>query len=272
MKHSKIDTGHCAIAITDSEGAGPAVLMIHGNSSCRQVFRNQLEGEAGRAYRCIAMDLPGHGGSGDARDPEQSYTMPGYADAALELMAALGIGRYAVLGWSLGGHIGIEMIARSDAIAGLMISGSPPVSKDPDSVNQGFLPSEHMHLAGQNVFSEAEADAYAHATCGVNAPFEPFLLDAVRRTDGRAREIMFGAFVAGKGVDQADVVATSKTPLAIVNGADEPFVNNAFVSAQSYANLWDGRVHLLEAAGHAPFWEAPERFDPLLLRFLSDVL
>lgn len=272
MKHHQIGTSHCAIAVSDSEGPAPAVLMIHGNSSCKEVFRNQLQGEVGRSYRCIAMDLPGHGGSADADDPKRSYTMPGYADAALELMTVLGIERYAVLGWSLGGHVGIEMIARSDAVAGLMISGSPPVSKDPESLGQGFLPSEHMHLAGQNVFSDAEAEAYAHATCGINAPFEPFLLDAVKRTDGRAREIMFAAFGAGEGVDQAEIAATNATALAIVNGADEPFVNNAFVTAQSYANLWDDKVYLLDNAGHAPFWEAPDRFDPLLLRFLRDTL
>ena len=53
------------IAIAESEGRGPAVLLIHGNSSCKQVFRNQLQGAIGREYRLIAMDLPGHGDSSD---------------------------------------------------------------------------------------------------------------------------------------------------------------------------------------------------------------
>ena len=64
--------------------------MIHGNSSCKEVFRNQLEGGIGSAFRCIAMDLPGHGRSDDARDPEKTYSMPGYADTAIELMETLG--------------------------------------------------------------------------------------------------------------------------------------------------------------------------------------
>jgi pimeloyl-ACP methyl ester carboxylesterase len=269
QRQQTIPTSHCAIAIAESPGEGPPVLLIHGNSSCKEVFRNQMEGDIGRRYRLIAMDLPGHGRSEDARDPERTYCMSGYADAVVEVLRAVGIDRTAMLGWSLGGHIGIDMAARHDSLQALMISGTPPVGKD--EVSQGFLPSEHMGLAGQEVFSEAEADAYAHATCGINAPFEDFLLEAVKRTDGRARRYMFKAFAEGKGVDQRAGVGCSPIPLAVVNGGAEPFVNNAFVESVSYANLWEGRVHILEGIGHAPFWEAPDVFDPILERFLADV-
>jgi pimeloyl-ACP methyl ester carboxylesterase len=30
-------------------------------------------------------------------------------------------------------------------------------------------------------------------------------------------------------------------------------------------------VHILEGLGHAPFWEAPDRFDPIFARFLAEV-
>lgn len=266
-----IETSHGAIAIAESAGEGPPVLLIHGNSSCKEVFGHQLEGEIGRRYRLIAMDLPGHGGSEDARNPEATYNIPGYADTVSEVLADLGIESAAVMGWSLGGHIGIDMIGRYPAVRALMISGAPPVGKGEGQLAAGFLPSEHLGLAGQEVFSEEDADSYAHATCGANAPFEDFLLAAARRTDGRARAMMVGAFAGGVGADQRRIVETSNVPLAIVNGGDEPFVNNAFVKSVGYANLWDGQVHILEGVGHAPFWEAPDRFDPIFARFLADV-
>ena len=271
MKQQTVETSHARIAVTDSEGAGPDVLLIHGNSSCKEVFRHQLEREIGRRYRCVAIDLPGHGASSDATDPQRTYTMPGYADTAIEVLDKLGIGKVAVVGWSLGGHIGIEMLPRSNDIAGLLITGTPPVGKGQESVAAGFLPSEHMGLAGQEVFSDAEAELYAHATCGINAPFEPFLLDAVRRTDGRARRLMFEAFLAGVGSDQRQIVETSQVPLCVANGGAEPFVNNDYCRTIAYANLWHGRVHIFPGVGHAPFWEAPADFDAVLGRFLADV-
>ncbi len=266
-----IDTSHADIAVTVSEGTGPAVLLIHGNSSCKEVFRNQLQGHLGRRYRMVAMDLPGHGESSDARDPEKTYCMPGYADTASEVLQGLGIPSAVVLGWSLGGHIGIDMMGRYDSVAALMISGTPPIGQGEEEMGKGFLPSEHMGLAGQEVFSEAEADIYAHATCGVNAPFEDFLLQAVKRTDGRARAMMIAAFLGGVGEDQRAIVERSATPLAIVNGGGEPFVNNEYLSEVNYANLWENKIHILDAIGHAPFWEAPSLFDPIFERFLADV-
>ena len=271
VKHSQIETSHCQIAVSESPGDGPAVLLIHGNSSCKEVFRNQMNGPIGDIYRLVAMDLPGHGASADATDPPRTYCMPGYADAAIEVLRALGIDRATVVGWSLGGHIGIEMMGRYVEVNALMISGTPPIGQEEGALAAGFLPSEHMGLAGQPVFSEAEADAYAHATCGDHAPFEDFLLDAVRRADGRARELMVASFVAGVGANQREIVATSSTPLAVVNGGGEPFVNNDCVKSVDYVNLWEATVHILDGLGHARFWEAPDQFDPILERFLADV-
>ncbi|WP_163847186.1 alpha/beta fold hydrolase [Pseudooceanicola aestuarii] len=271
MKTHSIKTTHGTIAASDTEAEGPVVLMIHGNSSCRQVFRNQLDGAIGTEFRVIAFDLPGHGESSDAPDPERTYWMPGYADAAIELMAALGIDRYAVLGWSLGGHIGLEMLARTKAITGLMISGTPPVARAEDSIAAGFRASEHMHLAGQEAFTEQDVSNYAHSTCGQNAPFEPFLLDCVARTDGRARRLMFGRLLAPEAGDQQEIAINSPVPLAIVNGEDDVFIQNDFIAGLPYANLWENTVYRLEGIGHAPFWEVPDQFDPYLRRFLGSL-
>ena len=267
MNQKTVDTSHCNVAITESPGEGAPVLLIHGNSSCKEVFRNQMQGPIGARYRLIAMDLPGHGGSGDAHQPERTYSMSGYADTAVEVMGSLGHERFAMFGWSLGGHIGFEILAGSSVLTGLMITGAPPVAQGADAVAAGFLPSEHMHLAGQRDFNAAEIDAYARATCGVNAPFEDFLHDAVARTDGRARELMLSSFMAGNGHDQKAAATRSAVPLAIVDGAEEPFVNNDFVTGLAYDNLWEDRVHLIDGIGHAPFWEAPDLFDPYLQRF-----
>ncbi|WP_223877705.1 alpha/beta fold hydrolase [Histidinibacterium aquaticum] len=245
--------------------------MIHGNSSSKEVFRNQYDGRIGETFHCIAMDLPGHGGSGDARDPEATYWMPGYADVALELMEKLGIAQYAILGWSLGGHIGLEMIARSDAPTGLMISGSPPFGPTDESVESGFKTNDHMHLAGQRDLTPDEVEAYAHATCGINAPFETFLSEAVARTDGRARELMFSRLTADGTVNQQEAAVASRVPFAIVNGETDQFINNDFIAALPYGDLWEGKVHLLPGIGHAPFWEAPKTFDPILERFLASI-
>jgi len=264
-----VATPYARIAVADGGGDKPPVLLIHGNSACKEIFARQFESPLAQHYRFVAFDLPGHGASSDATDPEATYCMTGYADVALALLAHLKIGRCAVFGWSLGGHIGIEMLSRDVDIAGLAITGTPPIGHNPEDFAAGFKPVEHMDLTGKEQFTEADAIAYARETAGSSAPF---LEAAVRRTDGRARRLMLAAAMAGRGADQRRVVETNPTPLAVITGADEPFVDNRFLERLAYRNLWDGRVHVLERTGHAPFWERPDAFNTLFARFLGDVL
>jgi pimeloyl-ACP methyl ester carboxylesterase len=112
------------------------VLLILGNSSCRAVFRHQLQGPLAENHRLIAFDLSGHGQSGNASDPTRNYTLPALADAAVELLEKLGVTEAIVFGWSLGGHIGVEMVPRFLGMRGLMITGAPPVGRN--NMAQGF--------------------------------------------------------------------------------------------------------------------------------------
>ncbi len=267
--HTEIETSHGRIAVWDSGSSGAVVLLIHGNSSCKEVFQHQFESRMVNRFRLIALDLPGHGASADANEPQRTYTIPGYADVVIELLHALDVEQLAILGWSLGGHIGIELLTRNIDVAGLAITGTPPIGHNPADFAAGFRPHEHMALTGQEHFSEADIVAYARETTGAPAAF---LDAAVGRTDGRARRLMLEAAMAAQGADQRQVVSTSVVPVAVITGENEPFVSNDFLTTFPYRNLWDRTVHVIPDAGHAPFWERPAAFNKLFERFLTDVL
>lgn len=264
-----IDTSHARLAYRESGGSGLPLLMIHGNSTCREVFRNQLDGQIGAAHHCIAFDLPGHGASDDASDPDHSYNVQGYTSAATQLMENLGIARYAVLGWSLGGHIAIDMMAQSDALAGVMITGSPPITQGKGAIAEGFAGDIEHSIASKQILSDEEIDMFAHATCGPNAPYDPFLEKVVARCDGRARALMMAKLACGVGPNQQDLATNAPVPFAIVNGAEDPFIHNDFIAGLPYKNIWEDKVHDIPGIGHAPFWEAPDAFNAYLGRFLT---
>jgi pimeloyl-ACP methyl ester carboxylesterase len=261
-----IQTSHARISVLDNQVDGPALLLIHGNSACKEIFAAQFAAPFARRYRLIAFDLPGHGASADAIEPERTYQIPGYADVALELLAKLAIDRLAILGWSLGGHIGIELLTRPTDIVGLVITGTPPVGHNPDDFAAGFRPHPHMQLTGKRDFTATDIVDYAHDTAGVPAPF---IEAAVRRCDGRARELMMAAALGGRGADQRRVASTSNVPIAVITGADEPFVDNGYLERFPYRNLWERRVHVIGGSGHAPFYEQPADYNALLERFLD---
>lgn len=266
MKTLKVPTPYAEIAVVESEGDGPAVLMIHGNSSSKEVFQRQLDSPLAQRLRLIAIDLPGHGGSSNARAPASAYTIGGYAAAATEVLAAMGVAEAVVFGWSLGGHVALDMIARFPGLRGVLITGTPPVPAGVEGLAAGFRQSAEMALTGARDWSEADVVAYVRATCGAEAP--PFMYEAARRTHGVARETFLADALSGGVADQRQIVETSSVPLAIVNGAEDPFLNQDYFETIAYANLWGGKVVRLEGLGHAPFWEDADRFNPLLERFV----
>ena len=77
-----IDTSHGCVAVEESGHGDIPVLLIHGNSFCRGVFRHQLQGVLAENHRLIAFDLPGHGQSDNAPDPIRTYTRPGSTSLA----------------------------------------------------------------------------------------------------------------------------------------------------------------------------------------------
>lgn len=263
------ETAHGRIAWVESGGEGPAVLFIHGNSSAKEIFARQFEGEIGRRYRLIAFDLPGHGASSDAPDPALTYSIHGYADAAIAFLEARGIDNAVVVGWSLGGHAAMELMERWPGTVAAWITGTPPAG--PADMAEAFLPSEHMGLTFKETFTTEEARLYAQETVGRGVALEDWMIAAAERADGRFRPLMLQSVAQGLDLDERAIAASAPQPLAVVSGGAEPFVNNAYLTSLSYGNLWDRKVHILEGLGHMPFWEDAPRTNALLARFLDEV-
>lgn len=263
-----VSTTHCAIAVEEwgREEATP-LLFIHGNSSCREVFQHQVYEDLIAKYRLIMPDLPGHGQSENAIDPVKTYTRPGLADAMLELLEKLNIKEVVIVGWSLGGHIAIEMMSKFAGLKGLVIVGTPPVGAN--NMAQGFKSAPHSSLAGKEVLSDEEINVFLEAI--FNGSAVPFLYDAMARTDGRFRKRLFEAARAGEGVDQKLTVESSHVPLAVINGAHDKIANLDYFDTVPYGNLWTNKCYRISNAGHTPFWETPAAFNDLLERFLQDV-
>jgi len=85
--------------------AAPVLLFLHGSPGRKEHF-GRLAGELAGRYRVVALDLPGFGKS-DWSLPDTSIRT--HARYTLELMDELGIGAAHVVGFSLGGGVGLEM-------------------------------------------------------------------------------------------------------------------------------------------------------------------
>lgn len=267
-----VETSHGKIAYVDTGGEGPVAIFVHGNSSSKRIFERQLNSGLAQTYRLIALDLPGHGDSDNAPDPQATYFFAGFASALLEALEALQIEKAALFGWSLGGHIVLEMLARWPGAQSAMILGTPPVPMDTERAMSAFLPSETMGLTFQENFSAQDATTYVHESFMSAASVEPWMIEDALRADGRFRPIVLQAASEGRCLDEEEIVGSCEKPLAVVIGSKDTFVNRDFLTSLTYRNLWGGEVQVLEGCGHAPFWDATDEFNIFLGRFLDETV
>lgn len=266
MFNPVVNTSHSSISYIDTKGDGVPVVMIHANSLCKEAFRPQIQALAG-IRRVIAFDLPGHGASTNAADPKRTYSISGYADALLEALNVLRIGRFVGLGHSLGGHVVLEMMAKNAPIDGAMIFGTPPIANTPEGLQAGFKPSPEMAYTGSVVLTEEQVGMVVELALGKAAADEQFFLNAVRRADGIARKYMIEAVVRGEGSNQRHTAETSSIPLAIVNGENDAVINLDYIDRLALSNIWEAEPIKIQGAGHGLHWEQATKFNELLLRF-----
>jgi pimeloyl-ACP methyl ester carboxylesterase len=231
------------------------------------VFRYQIDAPLARQNRLIAFDLPGHGRSSDAIDPARTYTLQGFADVSREILSLLAIDEMVVVGWSLGGHIALEMMQEFPRARGLVLVGTPPVGQA--TFSEGLRPSPHFKLAAEAKWSKADVERFGHAVFG--DAFSPDLKTALIRADGTARGTLFEARRAGVGTDQRKLVESLTMPIAVLNGADDPFINFDYLDSISFNNLWRGQCQRIVGAGHAPFLQRPTAFNEILSDYLADL-
>ncbi|MGF7483961.1 alpha/beta fold hydrolase [Providencia sp. SP181] len=269
MVYKNIETRHGAVSYYDNEvqSEKPTLVLIHGNSCSSEVFYQQINSPLFSGVRIIAPDLPGHGRSLNAIDPTVTYCMEGYADVLSEVFELLSLNTIVIVGWSLGGHIGLEILLRYSDVAGIVITGTPPVSSK--NITEGFHATDSVGLAGKADLTDEQLFQLATSISGENFATE-FFAD-VKRTDGLAREIMFNKFIAGTGADQSELVSKIKTPIAILNGERDPFINTQFIDTIKIQNLWGGKQFIFENSGHTPFLDESEKFNDFLLKFYNSV-
>ena len=205
MESHLLDVDGLAIAVTESAGRGPPIVLVHGNSASARAFRHQLDGPLGERHRLVAIDLPGHGRSRNADDPARTYCLPGYARAVTGVAEQLGLTHAVFAGWSLGGHVVLEAAAALPDAAGFLIFGTPPLAFPPD-IDGAYFPSPAMQAVFTETLTDAQYDAWLRdSVTDPDGSVPAVFREDARRTDGRARSHLALSIRPGGYLDEVEL-------------------------------------------------------------------
>ncbi len=271
-----IDAGGIRTRYRHAGEDGSPVVLIHGLGASAEIWSANIGALASR-HRVYVPDLPGFGRT---QKPERmDYSPAAYSRFILDFMTALGIGRAALVGHSLGGGVALRVIlddpGRVDRLilvssAGLGREVSLPLRiaslpffdriffKPPMPVFTRFLhrlvydpaaiTPEFAHLYHEMFFQPGSVRAFTSIlrTIATLRGARPGILEPIREGLG-----------------------TITAPTLILWGRQDRIlpVGQAFDAA---GRIPGARLHVYERCGHMPNVEYPEEFNRILLDFLAE--
>jgi haloalkane dehalogenase len=265
------------------EGAGPPVVMVHGNPTWSFYYRELIKALRGE-YRCIVPDHIGCGLSDKPGDDRYAYTLASRVEDLEALLDHLKIesgATFIVHDW--GGMIGLAAaLRRPERVARLVILNTaafllPPGKKFPWRLRilHGRNRWTELAVRGLNLFSwpatwMATAKGLPRVVkAGLMAPYDSWanriaVLRFVQDIPTRERH---QGYALSKWVDD-NLHKLSDRPMLICWGRRDFVFDDTFL-AEWRRRFPEAEVHAFDDAGHYVLEDAAERVISLVSAFLE---
>ena len=240
-------------------GAGEPLLLVHGLSGSSGNWIELLP-ELVTRYRVLALELPGHSGSGPL---PRGATTADFAAAAAAVLDHEGHSRALVAGHSFGGLVGLRLAqARPELVRGLLLVSPAGISSATRAARLLVVASARVRpgrLVAPFRFRFAQRNWYRRAV------FRPwFVSDAVtlspRATHGllAAQTLHADTLVAGRAMVADDPrldLLELDCPVVVLWGARDAQL--PLEDAFQYARRLRARLRLVADCGHLVIVERP---------------
>lgn len=273
-EHTVVGGGGVPLHVVEAGAPdGPALLLLHGWSQSWLAWAAQFRGGLAGDHRLVAWDMRGHGRSG------RPDVATGYADPALwaadlhAVLTGLDLHRPVVSCWSYGGVVVCDYLAAHGpaALGGINLVGAitelgTPVAAA--TVGAEFLAAARDSYAADVATCLAGIDGYLDLVVGSRVAT---LTDAERaellgsnvRVPPAVRRALFR-----RRVEHTCLLAALDLPVLVTHGAEDRVVLPA-AGRRHAAAVPGATLSVYPGIGHAPFAEAPERFDGELRAFAA---
>lgn len=274
MATRRVPVGEVELEVLEAGAGGRPLLAVHGFTGAKEDFADAPERLAAEGWHVVAPDLRGHGAS-DHPEGRASYSLDRFTSDMVDLVDALGWGRFVLVGHSMGGMVA-QLVAlrrpeRVRALALLNTSPGPP---------EGYAP-ELVDLARQLVTQGGMAllvDVQRQMESDLGSPAHRRLL--AERTGYRefnyaktlaASPDMWLALVDEMFTqpDRSEALAALEVPtLVLVGEQDDAFFGPSKRLAEAVPGA---RLVVVADAGHLPQFEAPDAWWSAFGGFLQDL-
>jgi len=248
---------------------GPAILFLHGICQSHLAWRQQLKDPVLAArFRMAAIDLRGHGFSDKPLEAAAYADDRRWADDVAAAMAAAGLVRPVLVGWSYSGRVITDYLRfhGQSGIAGINFVGAV-TRNDPD-----ISGPERRHLAAmltEDLADHIEATRAFVRGCMARQPAQDDY-ERLLAVNMMVPLAVRHALIKERSHNPGDLLPALTVPVLVTHGAEDAIILPV-LGERTAAVVPGARLSLYEGVGHTPFMEAPERFNTELAAFVAAV-
>ncbi len=271
-----VDAGGVRLrALTSGEELGQArpVLVLHGFTGGAESMAC-VAAPLAEQRRVARLELVGHGGS-EAPADLAPYRMEACAEQIVSAVAALGLERPHLIGYSMGGRAAlVAALAHPDLFASLVLIGATAGLEDPglraERIAADEALADRIERDGIEAFVEHWMALPIFAT---QSRLGPEALAAARaerlrnRPHGLAHSLR--GMGAGAQAPQHERLSRFERPVMLVVGEQDAKFRQ--LAACLEESLIDARTLVIPGVGHAAHLEAPDRFARAATDFFAAV-
>ena len=257
MSTYEIDGNSFAVRV-DGTNAAPALLLSNSLSSDFTMWDDQVPAWS-RHLRVVRYDVRGHGASQVSPPP---YTIERLAHDALGILDALGIDKAHFCGLSMGGMVGMWLLAHAPTRIGRAVLANTSAYIEPRSLWDSRI--EFARQSGIDATVEAIVTRWFSKAFRAKAPA------TIDRTRAMIRRTSVDGYVgcceAIRDMDQRESIRAIRNPVLVIVGANDPSTPPEAGRA-IHAAIPGSTLTVLDAA-HLSNVEQPAAFEEAVARFL----
>ena len=230
------------------QGSGPLTLVfLHyfgGSVQEWQVVMSQLSAQ----YRCIAIDLRGHG---DSDAPTTGYAVDDMADDVADLLRIRNVEDFVLVGHSMSGKAALALASRQPVglQSLLLVSPSPPVPEPiPDDERQKLLTEHGQQSAAEQMLKNITM-----------VPVSRAVQKQIIADDLRTAKPAWNAWLLrGSKEDISARMKSINVPVAIIVGSEDRALPPDVQTQMTLPYLTGATLEIVDGAGHLLPWEVPQ--------------
>lgn len=257
-----IMAGPTAVHICDSEKGEKTIVLLHGYLESMLVWDSFVP-FLYKERRVVTIDLPGHGVS-IVNGPV--HTMEFLADTVDKAMEVLGIGRYTVVGHSMGGYVALSICERHpERLDGVVLLSSTP-NADTEEKKENRRREIKLIESGKKELLAHTAPQAGFAAVNVERFRDDIddLAETVHITENEGIIALLKGMIERK--DQNEMLRNSKVRQMFILGRKDGYIVPETAEAMVVRHP-QARVAWLENSGHMGFIEQPAECATAILEF-----